>query len=468
METSNGRQKAATRREHDSLGEVDVPANAYWGVQTARAITNFPISGIPISHHPPFIMALAMVKKAAARANVGEGKLDLDRGEIIGAVAEEIIGGQWHDQFPVDVMQGGAGTSANMNINEVIANRGLERMGHPRGAYHHLHPNDHVNLSQSTNDVYPTAVRLSVLLSQVALGEALDRLAATCEAKETEFAAVVKLGRTEMQDAVPMTLGQEFGAFAATIREDISRLAEASTLLREVNLGGTAIGTRINAESSYGPRAIAELREISGFPLVQSANLIEASWDMGGFVMFSAVLKRVAVKLSKIANDLRLLSSGPRGGFGEIALPARQPGSSIMPGKVNPVIPEMVSLVAYQVVGHDLAITMAAEAGQLQLNAFEPLIAHNTLDSLSLLRNAVEVFADLCIKGIAARPENCLRHLEASTATVTALAPHIGYERAAAIAKEALATNRLVREVAALRLPDLDIETILDPARLTG
>ncbi|MGC8469491.1 MAG: lyase family protein, partial [Acetobacteraceae bacterium] len=299
METSNGRQKAATRREHDSLGEADVPADAYWGVQTARAIVNFPISGIPISHHPPFIMALAMVKKAAARANVAEGKLDLDRGEIIGAVAEEIIGGQWHEQFPVDVMQGGAGTSANMNMNEVLANLALQHLGREPGDYATIHPNDDVNLSQSTNDVYPTAVRLSVLISQVALGEALDRLAAACEAKEREFAAVVKLGRTEMQDAVPMTLGQEFGAFAATIREDIARLAEASTLLREVNLGGTAVGTMLNADPAYAKRALAELSAIAGVEMLAAENLMEASWDSGAFVMFSGVLKRLATKMSK-------------------------------------------------------------------------------------------------------------------------------------------------------------------------
>jgi len=456
------------RQEHDSLGTVAVPDNVYWGAQTARAIENFPISGVSLAHYPNLLRALAMEKKAAAIANTELGKLPAELCQAIAAAADEVIGGALHDQFPIDVIQGGAGTSTNMNMNEVLANRALEHLGHPRGAYQHLHPNDHVNLSQSTNDAYPTAVRLAVVLSQSDLGTALGQLADTCEAKGVAFAAVVKLGRTQMQDAVPMTLGQEFGAFAATIREDISRMAEASALLREVNLGGTAIGTRINADPAYGPLAIRHLSVISGVELVQSANLVEASWDMGGFVMFSGVLKRVATKLSKIANDLRLLSSGPRGGIGEIALPARQPGSSIMPGKVNPVIPEVVNQVCFQVIGNDLAVTMAAEAGQLQLNAFEPLIAHNVLGSLSLLTNAVKTFTLRCVSGIEAREADCRRHLEAGTATVTALVPWLGYERAAEIAKLALTSGRTVRELAAEALPGQDVSVILDPARLVG
>jgi aspartate ammonia-lyase len=455
------------RIEHDSLGEISVPANAYWGAQTARAIVNFPISGIPISHHTQLIRALAMVKQAAALANHALSHLSRERCDAIVAAAQEIIDGRLHDQFPVDVFQGGAGTSTNMNINEVISHRGLELM---RGTGLTLHPNDHVNLSQSTNDTYPTSVRLSVLLSIAGLSEALDRLAQSFETKSEATALIVKLGRTQLQDAVPMTVGQELGAYAATIREDIQRLDEASRLLCEVNLGGTAIGTRINADPAYGKLAIAELARISGFPLVQSGNLVEASWDMGGFVMFSGVLKRIATKLSKIANDIRLLSSGPRGGIGEYAIPAMQPGSSIMPGKVNPVIPEVLNIVCFQVIGNDLAVTMAAEGGQLQLNAFEPLIAHNILSSMSLLRNAVGTFTERCIDGIEARPEQCARHIEAGVSTVTALVPLIGYERAAALAKQALAEGRTVRELALLTglLTEEQLDEVLQPAKLAA
>ena len=457
----------AWRVEHDSIGEIAVPAAAYYGAQTMRAVQNFPISGIPIWHHPSLLRALALVKQAAAVANATLGKLPAVKRDAIAAAARAVAEGQLHDQFPVDVMQGGAGTSTNMNMNEVLANRALELLGHPRGAYAFLHPNDDVNLSQSTNDTYPTAVRLAVLLEVAPLQRALDALAAAFEAKGTAFAGIVKLGRTQLQDAVPMTLGQELGAYAVAIREDVQRLTEAQALLCEVNLGGTAIGTRINADPEYGPLAIAELARLSGFPLVQSANLVEASWDMGGFVMFSGVLKRIASKLSKIANDLRLLSSGPRGGLGEISLPAMQPGSSIMPGKVNPVIAEVVNLVCFQVIGHDMAVTLAAEGGQLQLNAFEPLIAHNLLDSMKLLTNVVATFTDRCVAGIEARPEMCARHMEASVGAATALVPLLGYERAAAIAKEALATGRTVRDLAeAAGLTPDQVTEVLNPDRL--
>jgi aspartate ammonia-lyase len=463
------------RIEHDSLGEIQVPAAAYWGAQTARAIVNFPISGIPIAHHAQLIRALAMVKQAAAQANHSLGFLSKERCDAIVAATREIIDGRWHDHFPVDVFQGGAGTSTNMNMNEVIGHRGLELMGHAREDNAHardagLHPIDHVNLSQSTNDTYPTAVRLAVLLSIAPLSEALDRLASSFERKAEANARIVKLGRTQLQDAVPMTVGQELGAYAATIREDIQRLGEASRLLCEVNLGGTAIGTRINANPEYGRLAIAALARLSGFPLVQSANLVEASWDMGGFVMFSGVLKRIASKLSKIANDIRLLSSGPRGGIGEYAIPAVQPGSSIMPGKVNPVIPEMLNIVCFQVIGNDLAVTLAAEGGQLQLNAFEPLIAHNILSSMALLRNAVATFAERCVDGMEARAEQCARHIEAGVSTVTALVPLVGYERAAALAKQALAENRTVRELAlATRLlTEAQLDEVLRPDRLAA
>ena len=457
----------AFRIEHDSLGEIGVPAEAYWGAQTARAIVNFPISGIPISHHTQLIRALAMVKQAAALANHALGALSRDRCDAIVAAAQEIINGQWHDHFPVDVFQGGAGTSTNMNINEVISHRGFELMGDNKAS---LHPNDHVNLSQSTNDTYPTSVRLAVLLSVAPLCDALDRLARSFEQKAASNAHIVKLGRTQLQDAVPMTVGQELGAYAATIREDMQRLDEASHLLCEVNLGGTAIGTRINADPAYGTRAIAELARISGFPLVQSSNLVEASWDMGGFVMFSGVLKRIASKLSKIANDIRLLSSGPRGGIGEYAIPAMQPGSSIMPGKVNPVIPEVLNIVCFQVIGNDLAVTMAAEGGQLQLNAFEPLIAHNILSSMALLKNAIGTFTERCIDGIEARPEQCARHIEAGVSTVTALVPLLGYERAAELAKRALAEGRTVRELALQTglLTGEQLDEVLRPDRMAA
>jgi aspartate ammonia-lyase len=460
--------QAPTRIEHDSLGQIPVPAGAYWGAQTARAVQNFSISGVRLLHYPNLLLALAMVKQAAALANAALGKLSAEKCRVVVAAAQEVIAGRLHDQFPIDVIQGGAGTSTNMNMNEVLANRGLELLGRPRGDYAALHPNDDVNMSQSTNDAYPTAVRVAILLSTGGLRSALDRLATAFERKAALFAPVIKLGRTQMQDAVPMTLGEELGAFAVTIREDMQRLSESSRLLHEINLGGTAIGTRINADPAYAPRAIAELSSLSGFPLVQSANLLEASWDMGAFVLFSGVLKRVATKLSKIGNDLRLLSSGPRGGLAEIALPAVQPGSSIMPGKVNPVMAEVLTQVCFQVIGNDLAVTMAAEAGQLQLNAFEPLIAHNIQESMMLLTNVVNAFTERCASGIEAREENCARHVEASVGIVTALVPAIGYERAAALAKEALASGRTVRELARAQqvLPDAELDRLLDPRRM--
>ncbi len=456
-----------TRIEHDSLGEVAVPVDAYWGAQTARAIDNFPISGQALSRHPALIKALALVKQAAAIANGQIGKLPDGKRDAIVAAARAVAAGQLRDQFPIDVIQGGAGTSTNMNMNEVLANRGLEIMGFSRGQYEHLHPNDDVNLSQSTNDAYPSAVRLAILFEVGALTGALDRLATAFAVQGERCAGIVKLGRTQLQDAVPMTLGQEFDAYAVTIREDVLRLNEAALLLREINLGGTAIGTGINADPAYGPLAIEALSELSGFPLVRSANLVEASWDMGAFVMFSGVLKRVASKLSKIANDLRLLSSGPRGGLGEIALPAMQPGSSIMPGKINPVIPEVVNQVCFQVIGNDLAVTMAAEGGQLQLNAFEPLIAHNLLVSMELLTNAAATFTDRCVVGIEARPEACAMHMERSVGAATALVPLLGYEIAARIAKEALATGRTVRDLAeAAGLSAEQVTDVLNPDRL--
>lgn len=458
---------ATERLEHDSLGAIAVPSAAYWGAQTARAIQNFPISRQRLYDIPALIKGLAMVKHAAAAANGMIGRLSKPKRDAIVAAATRIAAGEFDSSFPIDVIQGGAGTSTNMNMNEVIANLGLEIMGFPRGAYEHLHPHDDVNLGQSTNDAYPTAVRLALLLKVGHLSNALDGLAGAFETRGAAFAGIVKLGRTQLQDAVPMTLGQEFDAYAHSIREDVSRLGEASRLLREINLGGTAIGTGINADPGYTALAVDALSRLSGIPLQRSANLIEASWDMGGFVMFSGVLKRIASKLSKIASDLRLLSSGPRGGLGEIALPAVQPGSSIMPGKINPVIPEVVNQVCFQVIGHDVAVTMAAEAGQLQLNAFEPLVAYNLLNALELLTNAAVTFSERCVKGIEARPEMCARHMEASVGSATALVPILGYETAARIAKEALATGRTVRALAEEEgLSHDQITAILNPDRL--
>jgi aspartate ammonia-lyase len=436
------------RTETDSLGTASIPADAYYGVQTLRAMDNFQISGIRINQFPILIKAMAMVKKAAANANHKTGALPLRKFQTIVAACDEVIHGKFLDQFGVDVLQGGAGTSTNMNINEVITNRALELLGHAKGEYTFLHPNDDVNLAQSTNDVYPTAVRIALLFSYKSLHTEIGLLADAFSAKALEFGQVMKLGRTQLQDAVPMTLGQEFAAFATAIREDADRLQEVAKLLLEVNLGGTAVGTGINATPAYSRIVVDELRGITAFDLVRSANLLEASWDTGAFVSFSGMLKRNAVKLSKIANDLRLLSSGPRGGLGEIKLPAVQPGSSIMPWKLNPVIPEVVNQVCFQVIGNDLVVTLAAEAGQLQLNAMEPVIVYNLLTSLDLLERAMKTLRERCIVGIEAAPERCHTFLQQSVGIVTALNPLIGYDAASRIAKEALTTGRTIRQLA--------------------
>jgi aspartate ammonia-lyase len=457
------------RREHDLLGERDVPADAYYGIQTLRAAENFRLADLPISHFPSLIRALAMVKKAAAIANSACGLLSYEKTAAILRACDDVIAGAFDSSFIVDVFQGGAGTSSNMNINEVVANRGLDYLGRPHGDYAALHPNDDVNMSQSTNDAYPTAVRLALIMSSKEVVAGLDRLIAAFSAKAQEFATIVKIGRTQLQDAVPIRLGQEFGAYAVTLREDVARIAEAAHLFCEINLGGTAVGTSLNADPRYAARAVAELSAISGITLVQSENLLEASWDTGAYVLFSGVLKRVAVKLSKIANDLRLLSSGPRAGLGEIRLPAMQPGSSIMPGKVNPVIPEAVNQICFQVIGNDLVVTMAAEAGQLQLNAFEPVIAYNILSSMRLLAHAMETLATRCIDGITADAARCRAGAEASVALAAALVPVIGYERSVEIAKAALVSGRTIREVALAEglAPDL-VERLLDPSHMTG
>jgi aspartate ammonia-lyase len=440
----------ATRLEHDFLGVRDVPAAAYWGINTARALENFPITDTPIGVMTDLVLALAHVKKAAAQANAELGVLDASRAEAIVRACDDILAGQLHDQFIVDVIQGGAGTSTNMNANEVIANRALEHMGHERGRYDLLHPNDHVNASQSTNDVYPTALCLAAWFGIQNLLAAMEDLRSAFEIKAVEFQDVLKIGRTQLQDAVPMTLGQEFSTYAVMLGEDELRLREARSLIVEINLGATAIGTGINAPAGYSKLAVARLAESSGVPVVGAANLIEATQDTGAFVQLSGVLKRIASKLSKTCNDLRLLSSGPQAGFGDIRLPARQAGSSIMPGKVNPVIPEVMNQVAFEVIGNDVTITMASEAGQLQLNAFEPIIGWSLFKSLRHLTRACQTLKANCIEGITANRELLSRRVAESMTVVTALNPLVGYEKAALIAKTALANGSTIADAAQL------------------
>ncbi|MGD9860303.1 aspartate ammonia-lyase [Marinobacterium iners] len=453
------------RVEHDLLGDLAVPAEAWYGIQTQRALDNFSITGVPISHFPALVRALVQVKSAAAWANRELGVLPAEKADAIIAACDEIDAGHLHDQFVVDLIQGGAGTSTNMNANEVIANLALEKLGHGRGEYRYLHPNDDVNRSQSTNDAYPTAVCLAIQFASEPLEQAIRSLIEALEDKGREFSHIVKMGRTQLQDAVPMTLGQEFEAFAVNLDEDIDRLHEVARLLCEVNLGGTAIGTGINAPPGYQALAVGRLAQISGKPVVSATNLVEASSDMGAFVMFSGILKRFAIKLGKMCNDLRLLSSGPRTGLGEILLPPMQPGSSIMPGKVNPVIPEAVNQTAYQVIAADLAVTLAAEAGQLQLNAMEPLIVYNLLNSIKMLTSACTMLENRCIRGIRANEEQCARHLDNSIGIVTALVPYIGYSNATRIASTALTSGSTVRELVLAEglLPEAKLDAILSP-----
>ncbi|MFN3881072.1 MAG: aspartate ammonia-lyase [Nitrincola lacisaponensis] len=453
------------RTEHDLLGDKHLPEHCWYGIQTQRALDNFTITGVPISHFPELVNALAMVKLAAAAANRDLGLLPAHKAEAIIAACEQVCQGHLHDQFVVDMIQGGAGTSTNMNANEVIANLALARLGHARGEYQYLHPNDDVNRSQSTNDAYPTAACVAIQCATDPLIDSLSSLIDALRDKGQAFAGIVKMGRTQLQDAVPMTLGQEFEAFAVTLGEDIDRLHEACTLLCEVNLGGTAIGTGLNAHPDYSALAIRHLAKVSGKPLVPASNLIEATSDMGAFVFFSGMLKRLAIKLSKLANDLRLLSSGPRTGLGEIHLPAVQPGSSIMPGKVNPVIPEAVNQTAFQVIASDLAVTLAAEAGQLQLNAMEPLIVYNLLNAIRMLRSACEMLELRCIRGIQADTERCAAHLNNSIGVITALVPHIGYSQASRIASIALHTGATVRELvlAEALLTEEALDRLLSP-----
>ena len=461
-----------SRIEEDSLGQQAVPATALYGIQTQRAAQNFDITGTPISHFPELVRALAMVKHAAAKANHQLDLLSDDKVKAITDSCLELIEGAHHEHFIVDLIQGGAGTSTNMNANEVIANLGLIKLGFGFGCgdYHHLHPNNDVNCSQSTNDVYPTAARLAIIFSARALKQAVSDLKHSLVAKGQEFSGILKMGRTQMQDAVPMTLGQEFNAFASDLGGETERIEHTCQQLCEVNLGGTAIGTGINAPREYADLVIKELSDISGLPIRLAEDLMAASSDMGDFVTFSGTLKRLAIKLSKLSNDLRLLSSGPRAGLNEINLPAVQPGSSIMPGKVNPVIPEAMNQTAFQVMGTDMTVTMAAEAGQLQLNAMEPLIVYNLLNNSRMLVKSIQMLDELCIQGITANEDQCAQYVERSIGIITALVPYIGYDNASRIAGQALHSGLGVAELVRHEqlLSDEQLAAILSPSAMTN
>jgi len=458
-----------TRIEHDLLGERAIPAQAYWGVHTLRALDNYPISGTPLSAMPDLIRALALVKIAATQANRDLGFISQTKADAIIRACQEIAQGALHEEFVVDVIQGGAGTSTNMNANEVVANRALELLGHPKGAYEHLHPIEDVNMSQSTNDVYPTALRVASCFAIARLLEAMQELRSAFEGKASEFRDILKMGRTQLQDAVPMTLGQEFSTYAVMLGEDESRLSEATALIREINLGATAIGTGINTDPDYAGLACAHLSELTGLALIKAPDMIEATQDTGAFVQLSGVLKRIAVKLSKTCNDLRLLSSGPQTGLCEINLPPRAAGSSIMPGKVNPVIPEVVNQIAFEVVGNDITITMASEGGQLQLNAFEPIMGWSLFKSISHLSAGCLTLARNCVVGITANRELLESRVRASAGLATALNPFIGYENATRIAREALQTGRSVAELVLEHqlLDASELANILRPEVLT-
>ncbi len=455
------------RTEEDLIGCKEIADEVYYGIQTVRAVENFPITGQRI--HSSLIRALAMVKKAAALANMEYGSLNERIGKAIVQAAEEIIVGQWHDQFVVDPIQGGAGTSINMNANEVIANRAIEIMGGKKGDYLILHPNTHVNMAQSTNDVFPTAVRIAAITLLKGAVRGVEELADSLRRKEKEFDHVVKMGRTHLQDAVPIRLGQEFGAYARVVARDARRLARAEESLLVVNMGATAVGTGLNADPAYIKAVVARLRDLAGFDLRAAESLVDATQNVDPLVEVSSTLKTAAVNLTKVANDLRLMASGPRAGLGEISLPPMQPGSSIMPGKVNPVIAEVVNQAAFQIMGNDLTVTLAAQAGQLELNVMEPVLVHNLLQSLDILRNVTVVFKHRCIDGIRANVERCRELLDRSIGVVTAINPHVGYEVASQIAKEALMTGRSVRSIVLERglLTPEELDAILSPLEMT-
>jgi aspartate ammonia-lyase len=456
------------RWEHDLLGDKEVPEDVLYGIQTLRALENFKITGVKLNHYPMLIMGLAVIKQGAAVANYELGLLDKEVCDAVVQACKEIVSGKHHQYFVVDMVQGGAGTSTNMNANEVIANRALEIMGKKHGEYKYCHPNNHVNLSQSTNDAYPSAVKLSIIYSNKNLVKMLESLIEAFRIKAVEFADVIKMGRTQLQDAVPMTLGQEFEAYAVTLSEEIDRLEQNTKLFYEINMGATAIGTGINSDPDYALLVTKRLAEISGFPLVLSPNLVEATQDTGAFVMYSSMLKRLAIKLSKICNDLRLMSSGPRTGFNEINLPPKQPGSSIMPGKVNPVIPEVVNQIAFRVIGNDLTVTIAAEAGQLELNVMEPIIVSCISESITILENGMRTLRDECVTGITANADRCKELVYHSIGLVTALNPYIGYEASTIVAKEALETGRSVYELVLKKnlLTQAELDDILKPENM--
>ena len=462
--------ETGTRQEHDLLGVKDVPIDAYYGVQTARALDNFEISGVELRLYPDLIIALAMVKQAAARANFACAQFSREILQGIDAACAEIIGGGLHDQFQLDVFQGGAGTSTNMNANEVIANRALELMGHQKGEYRYCDPHDHVNCSQSTNDAYPTALHVGMALGNRRLAAAMLELVESFNAKGREFSEILKMGRTQLQDAVPMTLGQEFTAFGETLKGEVRTLQAMEQVLCETNMGATAIGTGLNAPAGYAAQCTEHLAAITGMPIHLAPDLIEATQDTQAFVLYSSCMKSLAIKLSKVCNDLRLLASGPRCGLREINLPAKQPGSSIMPGKVNPVIPEVVNQVCFRVIGSDLTVSMAAEGGQLQLNVFEPVIAACIFEAQTMFINAARTLRVHCVEGITANPEICRHYLDYSIGTVTALNPVIGYERSTELASEAMKSGRGILELIREKkiLSDAEIAKVLDPAAMTG
>lgn len=461
-------QSGRTRSEHDLLGDREVPHEYYYGVQTLRALENFNISGVTLDFYPVLIEALAMVKKAAAKANYDLGLLSKPITDAIVQACDEIINGKFHSHFVVDMIQGGAGTSTNMNANEVIANRALEILGYEKGEYKYCHPNNHVNLSQSTNDAYPTSVKIALINSNKKLTEVLQELVQSFRKKAKEFSQIIKMGRTQLQDAVPMTLGQEFEAYAVMLNEEVQRLEENVKLFLEVNMGATAIGTGINSHPDYSEKVIKHLQEVTGLKTVLAGNLVEATQDTGAFIMYSSAVKRLAVKLSKICNDLRLLSSGPRTGIHEINLPPMQPGSSIMPGKVNPVIPEVVNQIAFKVIGNDLAVTMAAEGGQLELNVFEPVIVQSLFESIEMLKNGMMTLKVRCIDGITANVDRCRELVEGSIGIVTALNPALGYEVCTKLAKEALDTYRGVYELVLEKklLSKAELDDLLKPENM--
>jgi len=460
----------STRLERDLLGPKEVPADAYYGVQTARGLENFHISGVELRLYPDFIRALAMVKRAAARANVECGVFGKEILAAIEKACQEVADGALHDQFTLDVFQGGAGTSTNMNANEVLANRALELMGHKKGEYAFCDPHDHLNASQSTNDAYPSALHVGMALGNRRLVAAMKELIVAFRAKGHEFGSIIKMGRTQLQDAVPMTLGQEFNAFAETLAGEVKALQAVERVLCEVNMGATAIGTGLNAPAGYSHRCTKQLADISGLPIYLAEDLIEATQDTQSYVLYSACMKSLAIKLSKVCNDLRLLSSGPRCGLREINLPAKQPGSSIMPGKVNPVIPEVVNMVCFRVIGSDMTITMAAEAGQLQLNVFEPVIAACIFEAQTLFINAAQTLREHCVEGITANVDVLKHYVDFSIGTVTALNPVIGYERATELAAEAQRTGRGILELVREKriLSEAQLAAILDPMTMTG